>query len=118
MSIERLFRSKKSGNIYRLGPSIQTGEMGIVVDISGALEKIIAARCGREDEGGVVTEIQDNDFSRLDGSNLFIPNKVLAKLEGIEPKTGALYEKTVKLLDGDEGTLFIQHNDSDSVTLN
>ncbi len=117
MSIEKLFASRITGNIHRLGPSIEPGEMGFIIHAAGNLQKMVAIRCDDEDEGGIITEIQEG-FSIIDDNNVIVPMGVVEMLTNSGLQTGALYEKTIVLNDGDEGTLFIQHNDSSRVRYN
>lgn len=118
MSVEQLFRSKISGSLYRYGPSIQPGEIGYLVDLSGEEEKVIIAHCDHEDEGGVARGTAPGEFERLSDAEIFIPQDLIDEVAGSNTETGTLFEGEVKLLDGDEGTLVIHHANSNRAVLN
>ena len=117
MSVERLFFSK-SGGVYRLGEGIQPGEVSLVYDELNNDEPFILAVCAEQDEGGVALAVQaDEMVGSLDG-NLGIPESTMDKLRAIKPVTGVLFKERVKLIDGDEGLIVIQHVDTDQTRAN
>ena len=117
MSIERIFVSK-TGYFHRLCPSVEPGQTDyIAISMNGA-ERLLLTRCDEEDSGGMLIEVEEDEFSRVGPTSVSISSTTFIELGDIHPETGVLFSGVVKLEDNDEGLLIIQHNDSDEVLNN
>ena len=117
MSVERLFFSR-TGDVYHLGEAIQPGYVGLVYDELNTSEPFIVAACSEQDEGGVAISLRSDELvGSLDGQ-IGLPKTTLDKVRAINPLTGLIFKGKVRLIDGDEGTVVIQHITADQARLN